>query len=651
MDRYFLTTAIYYINDKPHLGSVSETIAADFVARYQRKLGKQVLFSTGTDEHSQKVERTALAMGRPVEEYTAAAAASWKALFDRLGISYSRFIRTTDPDHMKVVQDMFQKLHDSEDIYKGSYEGWYCVKDEAFLLESDLINGKCPQCGLDVQHVSEVNYFFRLSKYQDALLKWYEEHPAFVQPEARYNELLNVIKGGLKDISVSRSTVKWGVPVPFDPDQTVYVWFDALINYATTAGYGTERFTTDWPADLHLIGKDITRFHGIIWPAMLMALNLPLPRRIFAHGFWNFEGEKMSKSLGNVVDPASLLENLSKLIGVDEPTAVDALRYYLCREGTYGLDIDFSSQRLLLRFNTDLANDLGNLLNRTLNMFAKFRADIAGDPLEPKPAMKELFETTIAQVSSDYDALQFSAGLEKTWALINVLNKMIEDDKPWALAKNGNTAELAAHLATLLTGLWYIGNLVEPCMPTVSDRLLDAIHRPQVSWSDLAWRGPGTMLPTVTSAVLFPRIRPDQLDEFLAAQAARKHARVPDRPAAPVAASPAPTASPEYITIDDVAKVHLRIATILEGERVPETDKLIKLRVTLGDEERTIVAGIGKHYDPASLVGKQIVVVANLQPRKLKGITSQGMLLAASIDDEMALLTPMSTLPDGADIH
>jgi len=651
MDRYFLTTAIYYINDKPHLGSVSETIAADFVARYQRKLGKQVLFSTGTDEHSQKVERTALAMGRPVEEYTAAAAASWKALFYRLGISYSRFIRTTDPDHMKVVQDMFQKLHDSGDIYKGSYEGWYCVKDEAFLLESDLINGKCPQCGLDVQHVSEVNYFFRLSKYQDALLKWYEEHPAFVQPEARYNELLNVIKGGLKDISVSRSTVKWGVPVPFDPDQTVYVWFDALINYATTAGYGTERFTTDWPADLHLIGKDITRFHGIIWPAMLMALNLPLPRRIFAHGFWNFEGEKMSKSLGNVVDPASLLENLSKLIGVDEPTAVDALRYYLCREGTYGLDIDFSSQRLLLRFNTDLANDLGNLLNRTLNMFAKFRADIAGDPLEPKPAMKELFETTIAQVSSDYDALQFSAGLEKTWALINVLNKMIEDDKPWALAKNGNTAELAAHLATLLTGLWYIGNLVEPCMPTVSDRLLDAIHRPQVSWSDLAWRGPGTMLPTVTSAVLFPRIRPDQLDEFLAAQAARKHARVPDRPAAPVAASPAPTASPEYITIDDVAKVHLRIATILEGERVPETDKLIKLRVTLGDEERTIVAGIGKHYDPASLVGKQIVVVANLQPRKLKGITSQGMLLAASIDDEMALLTPMSTLPDGADIH
>jgi methionyl-tRNA synthetase len=610
-----------------------------------------VLFSTGTDEHSQKVERTALAMGRPVEEYTAAAAASWKALFDRLGISYSRFIRTTDPDHMKVVQDMFQKLHDSGDIYKGSYEGWYCVKDEAFLLESDLVNGKCPQCGLDVQHVSEVNYFFRLSKYQDALLKWYEEHPAFVQPETRYNELLNVIKGGLKDISVSRSTVKWGVPVPFDPDQTVYVWFDALINYATTAGYGTERFATDWPADLHLIGKDITRFHGIIWPAMLMALNLPLPRRIFAHGFWNFEGEKMSKSLGNVVDPASLLENLSKLIGVDEPTSVDALRYYLCREGTYGLDIDFSSQRLLLRFNTDLANDLGNLLNRTLNMFAKFRADIASDPLEPKPAMKDLFEATIAQVSSDYDALQFSAGLEKTWALINVLNKMIEDDKPWALAKNGSTADLAAHLATLLTGLWYIGNLVEPCMPTVSDRLLDAIHRPQVNWSELVWRGPGTMLPTATSTVLFPRIRPEQLDEFLAAQAARKHAPVPARPATPQAPSPAPAASSEYITIDDVAKVHLRIATILEGERVPDTDKLIKLRVKLGDEERTIVAGIGKHYDPASLVGKQIVVVANLQPRKLKGITSQGMLLAASVDDEMALLTPMSTLPDGADIH
>ncbi|HZL82680.1 MAG TPA: methionine--tRNA ligase, partial [Candidatus Deferrimicrobium sp.] len=336
MDRYFLTTAIYYINDKPHLGSVSETIAADFIARYQRKLGKQVLFSTGTDEHSQKVERTALAMGQPVEQYAATAAASWKALFDRLSISYSRFIRTTDADHMKVVQEMFQKLYDQGDIYKGSYDGWYCVKDEAFLLESDLVEGKCPHCGLEVQHVSEVNYFFRLSKYQDALLAWYEEHPDFVQPPMRYNELVNVMRGGLRDVSVSRSTVKWGVPVPFDTDQTVYVWFDALINYATVAGYGTDRFATDWPADLHLIGKDITRFHGIIWPAMLMALNLPLPRRIFAHGFWNFEGEKMSKSLGNVVDPAALIENLSHLIGIDEPMAVDALRYYLCREGTYG---------------------------------------------------------------------------------------------------------------------------------------------------------------------------------------------------------------------------------------------------------------------------------------------------------------------------
>ena len=648
MDRYFLTTAIYYINDKPHLGSVSETIAADFIARYQRKLGKQVLFSTGTDEHSQKVERTALAMGQPVEQYTATAAASWKALFDRLGISYSRFIRTTDADHIKVVQEMFQKLYDQGDIYKGSYDGWYCVRDEAFLLESDLVEGKCPHCGLEVQHVSEVNYFFRLSKYQDALLAWYEQHPAFVQPQMRYNELVNVIRGGLRDVSVSRSTVKWGVPVPFDTDQTVYVWFDALINYATVAGYGTERFATDWPADLHLIGKDITRFHGIIWPAMLMALNLPLPRRIFAHGFWNFEGEKMSKSLGNVVDPAALIENLSNLIGIDEPMAVDALRYYLCREGTYGLDVDFSSQRLLLRFNTDLANDLGNLLNRTLNMFAKFRPQIEGQPLEPKAALSELFSTTLSAVSADYDNLQFSAGLEKTWTLVNVLNKMIEDDKPWALAKGGDAAGLATHLTTLLTGLWYVANLVEPCMPTVSDRLLEAIRRPQVAWSDLAWRGPGSELPEASSTVLFPRIQPDQLEEFLAAQTARKAGTT-----AVAAATPPPAAVVDsgLITIDDVAKVQLRIATILEGERVPETDKLVKLRVTIGSEERTIVAGIGKHYDPALLVGKQIVIVANLQPRKLKGITSQGMLLAASAGDEMALLTPMAVLPDGAEIH
>jgi methionyl-tRNA synthetase len=646
MDQYFLTTAIYYINDKPHLGSVSEAIAADFIARYQRKLGKRVLFSTGTDEHSQKVERTALAMGQPVEQYTAVAAASWKALFDRLGISYSRFIRTTDADHMKVVQEMFQKLYDQGDIYKGSYDGWYCVKDEAFLLESDLVEGKCPHCGLEVQHVSEVNYFFRLSKYQDALLAWYEEHPEFVQPQMRYNELVNVIKGGLHDVSVSRSTVKWGVPVPFDTDQTVYVWFDALINYATVAGYGTDRFSTDWPADLHLIGKDITRFHGIIWPAMLMALKLPLPRRIFAHGFWNFEGEKMSKSLGNVVDPAALIENLSHLIGIDEPMAVDALRYYLCREGTYGLDVDFSSQRLLLRFNTDLANDLGNLLNRTLNMYAKFRSQIEGQPFEPKAAVAELFATTLSAVTADYGNLQFSAGLEKTWMLINVLNKMIEDDKPWALAKAGDATGLATHLATLLTGLWYVANLVEPCMPTVSDRLLKAIRRPRVVWSDLAWRGPGSELPEASSTVLFPRVQPDQLEEFLAAQTARKTGTTKAATPLPVVAAPS-----GLITIDDVAKVQLRVATILEGERVPETDKLVKLRVKVGGEERTIVAGIGKHYDPVALVGKQIVIVANLQPRKLKGIVSQGMLLAASAGDEMALLTPMTVLPDGAEIH
>jgi methionyl-tRNA synthetase len=648
MDRYFLTTAIYYINDKPHLGSVSETIAADFIARYQRKLGNKVLFSTGTDEHSQKVERTALAMGQPVEQYASTAATSWKALFDRLGISYSRFIRTTDADHTKVVQEMFQKLYDQGDIYKGSYDGWYCVRDEAFLLESDLVKGKCPNCGLEVQHVSEVNYFFRLSKYQDALLAWYEQHPNFVQPQMRYNELFNVIRGGLRDVSVSRSTVKWGVPVPFDTDQTVYVWFDALINYATVAGYGTERFATDWPADLHLIGKDITRFHGIMWPAMLMALNLPLPRRIFAHGFWNFEGERMSKSLGNVVDPAALIENLSNLIGIDEPMAVDALRYYLCREGTYGLDVDFSSERLLLRFNTDLANDLGNLLNRTLNMFAKFRPQIEGQPLEPKAALSELFSTTLSAVSTDYDNLQFSAGLEKTWTLVNVLNKMIEDDKPWALAKGGDAAGLATHLTTLLTGLWYVANLVEPCMPTVSDRLLEAIRRPQVAWSDLAWRGPGSELPEASSTVLFPRIQPDQLEEFLEAQMARKAGTT-----AVAAATPPPAAVVDsgLITIDDVAKVQLRIATILEGERVPETDKLVKLRVTVGSEERTIVAGIGKQYDPALLVGKQIVIVANLQPRRLKGITSQGMLLAASAGDKMVLLTPMTVLPDGAEIH
>jgi methionyl-tRNA synthetase len=644
MDRFFLTTAIYYINDKPHLGSISETIAADFVARYQRKLGRDVLFSTGTDEHSQKVEKSALQKNLPVEEYAAQAAASWKSLFDRLRISYSRFIRTTDTDHVRVVQQMFQQLFDQGDIYKGSYEGWYCVKDETFLLETDLVESKCPQCGREVQHVSEVNYFFRLSKYQDALLSWYTEHRDFVQPEMRYNELMNVLRGGLRDISVSRSTVKWGIPVPFDPEQTVYVWFDALINYATVAGYGRPEFPERWPADLHLIGKDITRFHGIIWPAMLLALSVELPRHVFAHGFWNFEGEKMSKTLGNVVDPSTLIANLSALIGIDEPLAVDALRYYLSREGTYGMDVDFSTQRMLLRFNTDLANDLGNLLNRTLNMVAKFSPTVPHPLLQPKPVVGQLFAETLARLHADYDGLQFSAGLEKTWALVNVLNKMVEDDKPWALSKNGNLEELGAHLATLLVGLWYLANMIEPCMPTVAERILAAIGRAPVTWSELSWTAP-KHLPTDASTVLFPRIQPDQLDTFLAELAG--HRAVEPVPEAP-AGEPSPSA---FISIEDVAKLHLRVATVLEAERVPETDKLVRLCVRTGDDQRTIVAGIGKHYDPADLIGKQIIIVANLQPRKLRGIASQGMLLAASAGDDLTLLTPMATIVDGAEIH
>ncbi len=499
------------------------------------------------------------------------------------------------------------------------------------------MDGKCPHCGLEVQHVSEVNYFFRLSKYQDALLAWYEQHPDFVQPQMRYNELVNVMKGGLRDVSVSRSTVKWGVPVPFDTDQTVYVWFDALINYATVAGYGTDRFAADWPADLHLIGKDITRFHGIIWPAMLMALNVPLPRHIFAHGFWNFEGEKMSKSLGNVVDPAALIENLSHLIGIDEPMAVDALRYYLCREGTYGLDVDFSSQRLLLRFNTDLANDLGNLLNRTLNMFAKFRPQIDGQPLEPKADCRRFVNAFGCECR--LQNLKFVRTREDM--VLQCAQQDDEDDKPWRwprvatpwLAPPGDPA----------AGLCRSRNLVEPCMPTVSDRLLGAINRRRLPGRSL-WQGP-VRAPHASSSVCSPHPA-EQLDEFWRPRQPPGSRRLPPRFGPTTALTRIPGAS-RLTTSPGCSCASARSS----GERVPETDKLVKLLVKVGTEERTIVAGIGKHYDPVDLVGKQIVIVANLQPRKLKGITSQGMLLAASVGDDMALLTPMAPLPDGAEIH
>ncbi|MGC9125651.1 MAG: methionine--tRNA ligase, partial [Caldisericaceae bacterium] len=438
MEKFYITTAIYYVNDNPHIGSISEAVAADVIARYKRLRKFDVFFSTGTDEHSQKIENRARNEGIDPKDFIDKASTKWKEVFSEFEISYDRFIRTSDLDHVRVVQDFFKKMYDNGDIYLGKYEGWYCVRDETFLRDSELVDGKCPHCGGEVSKVSEDNYFFRLSKYQDTLLKFYEENRNFLMPESRYNEIVNVIKSGLQDISVTRKSFKFGVPVPFDEDHVIYVWFDALINYVTSVGFLTdsEKFGHYWPADLHVIGKDITRFHGIIWPAMLLSYGLPLPKQIFAHGFWNFEGSKMSKSLGNVVNPEEFVDKFMKVASISKEKAVDALRYYLTREVNFGFDGDFKIDTFFGRYNSDLANDFGNLLNRTVSMLHKYREGVVPQkPVSFDEELKAFIENKIAEYYSSMDNYNLSGGLEAAWGIVDYLNNYIQVQAPWKFEK------------------------------------------------------------------------------------------------------------------------------------------------------------------------------------------------------------------------
>ncbi|SDF01544.1 methionine--tRNA ligase [Sporolituus thermophilus] len=628
---FYITTPIYYPSDRLHIGHAYCTTIADAIARYKRLAGYDVFFLTGSDEHGQKIERKAKEHGVTPIEYVDKIVASFKHLWEKLNISNDDFIRTTETRHKEVVQSIFQKIYDQGDIYKATYEGQYCTPCETFWLERQLVDGKCPDCGRPVELVQEESYFFRLSKYQDRLLQYIEENPDFIQPASRRNEMINFIKSGLEDLCVSRTTFDWGIPVPFDTKHVVYVWFDALVNYITAAGYlhDREKFNKYWPADVHLVGKEIVRFHTIIWPIILMALGIELPKMVYGHGWLVVEGDKMSKSKGNVIDPLALIDEFG----------ADAIRYFLLKEITLGMDGNFSREALINRINADLANDLGNLLHRTLSMIGRFNGGAIEGPGATEPIDLELValaQNTAAAYEKYMEHMEINAALKEVWGLIGRANKYIDETAPWALAKDAaKKSRLNTVLYNLAEVLRIVSILISPFMPATAPKIwsqlgieenlgdmrLDDAQR----WGRLK---AGTRVNKPEP--IFPRIEV-KADEEPETAATR-------RPPVAAAPMPAPAEQANEITIDEFAKMDLRVAKVLACEKVPKADKLLKLTVDLGTEQRTIVSGIALHYKPEDLVGKNVVLVANLKPAKIRGIESRGMVLAASNGDKLVLV-------------
>ncbi len=657
---FYITTPIYYPSDKLHIGHAYTTVAGDAMARYKRLRGYDVWYLTGTDEHGQKIERRASESNKTPQQFVDDIVAGIKRLWTKLDISHDDFIRTTEERHKRIVEKIFDRLLEQDDIYKGTYEGWYCTPCESFFLERQLNEGNCPDCGRPVEKVKEESYFFRMSKYADKLLAFYEENPEFIQPESRKNEMINnFIKPGLEDLAVSRTTFEWGVKVKGDPKHVVYVWIDALTNYITALGYDLDeqsnQFKTYWPADVHLVGKEIVRFHTIYWPIMLMALNLPLPKKVFAHGWLLTKEGKMSKSKGTVIDPVVLIERYG----------LDALRYYLLREVPFGADGAFTPENFVERLNFDLANDFGNLLNRTIAMIEKYFDGVipaySGAVTDYDAQLQQASQDAIAQVESAMERMEFSVALSALWQFVSRTNKYIDETQPWTLAKDETKKdELAAVMYHLAESLRIISIALQPFLtdaPKAVWAQLGLSEGEHTAWDSMKVFGslPGG-LSVSKQGPLFPRLDTEEEATFIAESmrgGTTKTANGSEQSGSTKANSKsanvvAPQEHKDEIAIDDFAKVELRVAEVISAEPVAKADKLLKLQLDLGYEKRQVVSGIAKFYKPEELAGKKVICVTNLKPVKLRGELSQGMILAASEGDQLTLATVPQSMPNGA---